>query len=476
MSKAIIDSLLLDLYGTSESKVVNKVSRIATDTLSGHLIEFSLQDLKNLLVQNYFSIKRSKSITKERQKLLEKEKLLETNKKVTRADAAFSLISSSANDPVVQKINNLSNRILADIYKKYSTNIPKDSIYHPDFSNDTITFYLDRNNSNKIKEIIFDIVFDKNLENNPFLNFTQSEKDIFSRITQFHHKGERTVGYSILKNLNSLKANSVAKQLAMGLIKKYLEQLDVSWSGREFYIGSSNITKKVQVYGTIGSNLQNAPGQEPADWKNIKEKLVQELAQDMAKSSIAEELATGPGSQPFIKKLGARIINKAVVKIKKDKKVRIKTLLEEGLVKYPSKNSIKKASNKQIKKPRGVGMKVQRPTMKEQKQVTQPTLNLNALKAQINARLSMTVIKNMGTPALENRTGRFARSAIVTDVTQTSKGFPSIGYTYQKYPYQTFEPGFKQGSVQRDPRTLIDRSIREIASELLVGRFYTRRT
>ena len=81
----------------------------------------------------------------------------------------------------------------------------------------------------------------------------------------------------------------------------------------------------------------------------------------------------------------------------------------------------------------------------------------------------------MGTPALENRTGRFARSVQVTDVIQTAKGFPSIGYTYQKGPYQTFEPGFKQGSAQRDPRTLIDRSIREIASELIVGRFYTRR-
>lgn len=469
MSREIVDSLLIDLYGTAESKVVNRVSRIATDTLSGHLIEFTLQDLKNLLIQNYFSIKRSKSITKERKRLLQ------TNEKVTRADAAFSLISSSANDPIVQKINALSNAILADIHKKYSANIPKNSIYYPEFNNNTITFYLDRNNSNKIKDIIFDIIFDKNLENNPFLNFTQNEKDIFSRITQFHHKGERTVGYSILKNLNSLKANSVAKKLAMNLIEKYIKQLDVSWSGREFYLGSSNITKRVQVYGTIGSNLQNAPGQEPADWKNIKERLITELAQDMAKSNIAEELATGPGSQPFIKKLGARVVNKAIVKIKKDKKIRTKTLKEEGLVKYPSKNTIKKADNKRIKKPRGVAMKVSRPIMEEQKRVEQPTLNLNALKAQINARLSMTVIKNMGTPALENRTGRFARSVQVTDVTQTSKGFPSIGYTYQKYPYQTFEPGFKQGSTQRDPRTLIDRSIREIASELLVGRFYTRR-
>ena len=81
----------------------------------------------------------------------------------------------------------------------------------------------------------------------------------------------------------------------------------------------------------------------------------------------------------------------------------------------------------------------------------------------------------MQPPALEYQTGRFASSVRVTDVSKTTKGFPSIGYTYQLYPYQTFEPGFAQGSVDRDPRRLIDRSIREIAAGMAIGRFYTRR-
>jgi len=53
--------------------------------------------------------------------------------------------------------------------------------------------------------------------------------------------------------------------------------------------------------------------------------------------------------------------------------------------------------------------------------------------------------------------------------------FPSIAYTYQLSPYQTFEPGFKQGSPDRDPRKLIDLSIREIAAQFALGRLYTRR-
>ena len=80
----------------------------------------------------------------------------------------------------------------------------------------------------------------------------------------------------------------------------------------------------------------------------------------------------------------------------------------------------------------------------------------------------------MEAPGLINRTERFASSVKILDVIQTPKGYPSFGYTYLKYPYQTFEPGQKQGSVDRDPRRLIDRTIREIAAEYAVGRLFTR--
>ena len=40
---------------------------------------------------------------------------------------------------------------------------------------------------------------------------------------------------------------------------------------------------------------------------------------------------------------------------------------------------------------------------------------------------------------------------------------------------ETFEVGFAQGDPMRDPRKLIDFSVREIASQFLQGRFFTRR-
>ena len=87
-----------------------------------------------------------------------------------------------------------------------------------------------------------------------------------------------------------------------------------------------------------------------------------------------------------------------------------------------------------------------------------------------NKELPETVRANMGEPALTNQTGRFAGSVRATDMVQTPQGFPSIGYTYQRDPYGTFEQ-----DVNYDPRKLIDRSMREIAAEYAIGRFYTRR-
>ena len=92
-----------------------------------------------------------------------------------------------------------------------------------------------------------------------------------------------------------------------------------------------------------------------------------------------------------------------------------------------------------------------------------------------NQEINKTVAKNMGNPRLNYRTGRFADSVKVTDITKTAQGFPSIGYTYQRDPYETFETGNRLGSTDRDPRRLIDMSIREIAIKMNIGRFYTRR-
>jgi len=91
-----------------------------------------------------------------------------------------------------------------------------------------------------------------------------------------------------------------------------------------------------------------------------------------------------------------------------------------------------------------------------------------ALQNIIQSQITETVKENMGTGgSLENRTGRFAESVTITNVTQSRQGTLTAFYDYMKYPYQTFERGFKQGSTRRDPRLLISRSIRDIATKLV---------
>ena len=104
--------------------------------------------------------------------------------------------------------------------------------------------------------------------------------------------------------------------------------------------------------------------------------------------------------------------------------------------------------------------------------------SIAALIGIINEKLPQTVRKKMGAPRLESQTGRFAQTVKMMEAGRTSQGYISLGYTYAKNPYQVFETGTGKApwaTPERDPRRLIDQSIREVAAGLALGRFYTRR-
>ncbi len=101
-----------------------------------------------------------------------------------------------------------------------------------------------------------------------------------------------------------------------------------------------------------------------------------------------------------------------------------------------------------------------------------------ALIGIFNKELPQTLQKNMRSPALNYQSGRFANSVKVLDAVSTTKGYPSFGFSYQKDPYQVFEMGAGTppwATPERDPRKIIDNSMREIAAKYAIGRFFTRR-
>lgn len=102
-------------------------------------------------------------------------------------------------------------------------------------------------------------------------------------------------------------------------------------------------------------------------------------------------------------------------------------------------------------------------------------LSLASLQALLNQALHEQIRQNMGTGSdkkiLNYRTGRFASSARVEKITQSREGMLTAFYTYMKYPYATFSEGGKQQYPRsRDPKLLISKSIKDIATTIVENR------
>lgn len=96
------------------------------------------------------------------------------------------------------------------------------------------------------------------------------------------------------------------------------------------------------------------------------------------------------------------------------------------------------------------------------------------LLALLNASLHDQIRKNMGTGSsrdvLNYRTGRFAESVKVEKLSESRQGMITAFYSYMKNPYATFSQGGRQQYPRsRDPKTLISKSIREIAQTMVTN-------
>jgi hypothetical protein len=97
------------------------------------------------------------------------------------------------------------------------------------------------------------------------------------------------------------------------------------------------------------------------------------------------------------------------------------------------------------------------------------TTNLVSLQALLDAQLVQRVKDNMGKGSrrdvLNLRSGRLAESVQVERLSESRAGMITAFYSYMKNPYATFSQGGRQQSPRsRDPKSLISKSIREIAA------------
>tara|TARA_B110000285_G_C15085404_1_gene595925 strand:- start:398 stop:1750 length:1353 start_codon:yes stop_codon:yes gene_type:complete len=304
-----------------------------------------------------------------------------------------------------------------------------------------------------------------------------SEVGILKSATHRAHQGVTTVGAAqisgalrFLEKTRSFGGFAASKEASE--LSDIISNITTTFKTSGTKSGSKSSEVSVQEDIEIGIEMlprsKNPAGVEDYDLNKLLPKLEKAVTEYIKRQHIENM----PGSSSISQNAEELVTYMLLKQLSKSPNVGVTTFLLEP--KGRKAKDVKKAG--QYRKGRTQGS-IKKARALKKKKIT-PAMKPLHLIGLINKELPNKVRENMEVPGLENRTGRFAQSARITDITETAKGFPSIGYTYQRDPYQVFENGSSGpwANGERDPRTLIDRSIREIAVQFAIGRFYTRRT
>lgn len=214
-----------------------------------------------------------------------------------------------------------------------------------------------------------------------------------------------------------------------------------------------------------------------------------ELNNDFAKALQDADITSITGSKSIGKELGEQLVEAGVGKKKRrykkstsGKKI-AKASVDTKTVKTKAQKIGRNASltAKQLEKQAAVlaaGVRVRKTTDDE-------GLSLNKIKYNINRSLGAEIRRNMGRPALMNRTGQFSNSARLLSLRDTGKTLTGE-YTYtltgggqsknRQGVYSTFENlGQKRWPLGYNPKPLIAKSIRNLAMKYTERKFTLRR-
>jgi len=305
-------------------------------------------------------------------------------------------------------------------------------------------------------------------------------EDQKKRLSKNIHKGHGVKGSAVsqvqiasaisvipLENKNELSMAFSAFAKKANLPKDIRIEIDKLFINHE-----QIVTKEGKLVDNYVSNVVFQVGKENIGKDAAFEKSVKKAFRDFA-TEYKNNLINEEGSSTLKQKITRHMLES--LGSGKALKIRSKDMKASKKTKHTTTTKGNKQKVASAKVVAGGAIKKVAKNRKTQAKTKDTGFSQVKLYAALNMKINSVVAKNMGEPGLQYQTGRFAGGVKITDVSKTPQGFASIGYTYQKYPYQTFEPGFAQGSVERDPRKLIEGSIREIAAQMVTGRLYTRR-
>lgn len=290
-----------------------------------------------------------------------------------------------------------------------------------------------------------------------------------------HAKGKGVVELQIKEALNeAMKTNMVvaqkgSKELSRSQLLKDLKVLGIDLSMISTILDKN--TQEINLY--LESATENMDdGRFSGSQKN---KLKNQIQRAIIRLDKSTPIAGLKGSDSYIDKTKKGLIDITIVPFKNKKGFDVTLESTKLIPSDKTKQTIKSKASGTIAKSNRKAKKLAKTRVRKRNTVP----DIRSFIGILNSKINIQVAKNMASPRLNYRTGRFAESVRVTDILQTGQGFPSIGYTYMRYPYEVFEfPGTGHPLAQegqRDPRSLIDKSIREIMAEFAIGRFYTRR-
>ena len=290
--------------------------------------------------------------------------------------------------------------------------------------------------------------------------------------------GENTIGGKLLKESIDQVVEAYKEALETNFdLRKFYNPDTVEWN-EDLIIEMEIISKAPDVKGQMQQRAMD-----PFDYSEIAKALKKEAEKIINKklpfwARMWWKMRGSPTREELFRQKGINNVIDALerVNVRKGKKgkggvdlrLKVNKKLKKRLPKSSKaragftigklKQSIQRDAGKAVKSP-----KAGRPARGQGKTAASPI----ALRNILNEYLPEMVAANMGSPALNFQTGRFANSARVENVNIGPRGGLNIDYTYMRNPYETFEPGGKQGSTRRDPKRLIGKSIRELSVSIL---------
>ena len=314
----------------------------------------------------------------------------------------------------------------------------------------------------------------------------------------FAHDNETTVGkFGLQAILNDLGDVNQSYQEAINyrglqnfeidLMQSITDNLTIEYTESTIDMpdGGTRIIRKTEV-GLIEGELREQ-GKEFSDWTNIKrfllregglERAIQKQVDVMNRDQALEAEGSPAARKQLADKAAKAIVDSIVTKNPRAKAVKRKRVQKSKpkKINLTGKGIVKKKVKKlpTSAKVAVAGKRLQNRDKQEQGK-TNTTIGLAKLKARLNRRLPAEVRRNMGRPALENRTGRFSNSVYITSLKQAQKTI--VGeYTYQLSPYETFEnTGERRWPNGYNPKPLITKSIRNLAMGIVEDKFTLRR-